>query len=116
MSEDLVKLDALRDMADGDLEYECEIIEDIIEEGDIVFLEIRELHKKENAVQLGELVHKFKGCLSYVSSDYVVNELHRIENMSRKDKILPKIEEINALESMYTSIKEKLQEYVKTIS
>ncbi|MCJ8347778.1 Hpt domain-containing protein [bacterium] len=113
--ENVLNLEALQDMADGDKEYECEIIQDIMDEAATIFVALRELHSKNDPQEFGELVHRFKGCLSYVSSQTVIASYQRIENMSRREKTMPSMQEIDSLENTYFQLKDKLDLYVKSI-
>lgn len=116
MKNDHLNLLALQDMAEGDLEYECEIIHDILNEGSLIFSELIDLQEKKDIKGISESVHRFKGCIAYVASDAIVAEFQKIENLGRVQNALPTKQNIENLEHLYLKVKVQLKDYLKEIS
>lgn len=116
MKSEYLNLTALQDMADGDIDYECEIIQDILTEGETAFDEMFVRQEQQDGTGIGDLVHKFKGCIAYVCTDSVIAEYQRIEDLGRKHTSVPTKQDIEGLQNLFLKVKELLEKYVKEVS
>ncbi|MCO4783358.1 MAG: Hpt domain-containing protein [Candidatus Cloacimonetes bacterium] len=116
MSNVYLNLDPLQDMGDGDKEYECEIIQDILSEGDVVFAEILKCIDDQDVAATGAVIHKFKGCISYVAADSIIEKFQKVEDLGRLNNEIPSKQAVQELKDDYLMIKDLLNQYIKEVS
>jgi hypothetical protein len=116
MDNEYLNLTALQDMALGDNAYQCEIIQDILNEGKVAFTDILKVQEQQDASGVSALVYKFKGCIAYVSSDAALEKHQKIEGLGRLKNEVPSKQEIQELQDVYLIIKKVLESYHKEIS
>ena len=112
---EMLNLEPLKSITDGDPEWELELIEQLQEDCEELLAEMKESFHKDIGA-FGAAAHKFKGSILYVADDPMADLISELDKRARRDEKFPTEEEFSNLQSYFGTIKKSLVEYVASIS
>ena len=111
MEDNILNLSALHSIADGDIAYELELIENLTSDCDELMHAMKISFENEDAEAFSDQIHKFKGGILYLTGEPTSSLINEMDRNVRQNSTLPSFSDFTKLQNNFELVKDLLEDY-----